>query len=128
MDQYYKGLYTSAIARAKRVLMAADIPWSTYTGRYPNHSVSPGIKVARVGCSDKVCIHACGRVPGPRELERQAVEVLRAAGLPFDDRGWLECRTQCYRCGGYHDRAGDRACRKAHAKARIASAAQDVNQ
>ena len=52
----------------------------------------------------------------------KGLEVLRAAGLPFNvDKAagprWLECRTACHRCGELHSpyHPEDTACRKAWA-------------
>lgn len=95
----YAGEYQSAIARAKKVLLAAGFAWSTSTGRYhpfANTKVTtPGVRVTRIGCSDAVAVHAYASGYGERESRRWtealAIATLRDAGLPFDDRGWLEC-------------------------------------
>lgn len=97
----YKGEFTSAIARAKKILIAAGFPWSTTTGRYlpfaGTQTTTRGVRVARVGCSDTVAVHVYGYTfTGANEAERKlvnalAIATLREAGLPFDDRGWLAC-------------------------------------
>lgn len=101
------GEYRSAIARAKKVLLAAGFEWSRTTGRYSPYGGSQhttmGAKVTRAGCSDfvSVSVHvntAYGRDFSPAakraahfEYQRSVIEALRAGGMPFDDRGWLEC-------------------------------------
>lgn len=99
----YKGEVKSAIARAKRVLLAAGFPWSKTTGRYhpfaSTQKTTHGVKVTRVGCSNEVALHVRWRdyesgteARSERHLiEALAVATLREAGLPFDDRGWLKC-------------------------------------
>lgn len=102
MGNYYAGEYRSAIARAKRILLAAGFQWSVTTGRYQpfaNTQVTTrGVRVTRVGCSDTVALHIWGDTltsdaarQRRREMMASALETLRAAGMPFDDRGWLEC-------------------------------------
>ena len=98
---WYAGEHRSAIARAKRVLLAAGFSWSRTIGRYHpfanKQKTTPGVRVTRVGCSDTVALHASGGYSSEaarlqrRGEEARALEVLRAAGLPFDSRGWLEC-------------------------------------
>lgn len=103
----YAGQYRSAIARAKRILLAAGFEWSRTIGRYSpfanTQRTTPGVTITRVGCSDTVAIHShvdgwehseAARVAA-REMTQRAIAVLRAAGLPFDDRGWLECDGKC---------------------------------
>lgn len=100
----YPGTYQAAIARAKRVLIAAGFPWSKTSGRYSpftNEQVTTlGMRVTRIGCSTSVSVsvHGWSRLPFTSELKERmhfmqkwAVITLREAGLPFDDRGWLEC-------------------------------------
>lgn len=94
----YAGEYRSAIARAKRVLAKAGIPWSVTTGRYQPffnpQKTTKGVRVTRIGVSETVHMSAWGfthSVEESRDLERRALEALRTAGLPFDDRGWLAC-------------------------------------
>ncbi len=99
---WYAGEYTSAIARAKRVLLAAGFAWSRSTGQYHPFAdtkiTTAGVRVTRIGCSDTIAIHvydsnSMGEAArlARRELNARALAALRAAGLPFDDRGWLEC-------------------------------------
>lgn len=98
----YTGDYRSAIARAKKVLVAAGFPWSVKKGRYTPYfnqqTVSKGVKVTRIGCSESIAIHVSGywtASEGDRStnrwIEALAIATLREAGLPFDDRGWLAC-------------------------------------
>lgn len=95
----YDGDHKSAIARAKRALLRAGIAWSRITGRYSpyggNQTVTPGVKVTRVGYSRAVALQVVGldgRVER-QELEQRALAVLRADGLEFDARGFLYCRS-----------------------------------
>lgn len=97
---YYLGEYRSAIARAKRALVAAGLPWSKTTGRYSPYfsqqRTTFGLRVTRIGCSDTIALNAYGdrrisMLAAQQELQAKGLEVLRAAGLPFDDRGWLVC-------------------------------------
>lgn len=101
----YQGSYKSLIARAKKVLTSAGIPWSRTTGRYhPFASTkrsTKGVRVVRIGASTTVMLVAGGfnwsRLDERREetaLKARALEALRAAGLAFDGRGWLEARFQ----------------------------------
>jgi hypothetical protein len=103
VSNYYAGEYKSAITRAKRVLVAAGFPWSKTTGRYSafgsKQRTTAGVRVTRIGCSDTVALHVyddhatysdAARAKR-RDLETRALATLRAGGLPFDDRGWLEC-------------------------------------
>lgn len=91
----YAGEYKSAIVRAKRILLAAGFAWSKTTGRYPNHVTTRGVRVTRVGCGDAISLHVHNGTYGSREerrdIHKRAIAALRAGGLPFDDRGWLEC-------------------------------------
>ena len=95
----YVGHFRSAIARAKRALLKAGIPWSVTTGRYTpfdsQQVTTYGVRVWRVGCSTNISASVHGGSHKPREeihaLAAKARDVLRAAGLPFDDRGWLHC-------------------------------------
>jgi hypothetical protein len=94
--------YKSAIAKAKKILVAAGIPWSKSTGRYSPFSqtkiTTHGVKVHRIGCSDSIALHVYNGERTSeaarnerRELEAKAIQILRDAGMPFDDRGWLHC-------------------------------------
>ena len=99
----YLGEYRSAIARAKKLLIAAGLPWSTTTGRYTpffnRQHTTYGLRITRVGVSDSIALHVWGdnasisdEAKAKRKaLQARALEVLRAGGLPFDDRGWLDC-------------------------------------
>lgn len=98
----YPGEYRSAIARAKKVLVAAGFPWSTITGRYTpfnnTQKVTAGVTVRRIGCSETVSLHTRDRdlytaeaSEDRRLMQALAIMTLREAGLPFDDRGWLAC-------------------------------------
>ncbi len=98
----YEGEYQSAIARAKRILLAAGFPWAVKRGRYTpffnQQTVSRGVKVTRIGVSETIALHASGywsAATGDRDTSRWvhalAVATLREAGMPFDDRGWLAC-------------------------------------
>lgn len=93
----YAGNYRSAIARAKRILLAAGFEWSVTTGRYtgwgdPPQKTTAGVRVQRIGCSTSIAVRVHGAARGDNKpTEARAIEALRAGGLPFDDRGWLEC-------------------------------------
>lgn len=94
----YPWEYKSAIAKAKRVLQAAGVPWSSVTGRYAPYGSTKhwthGVRVSRIGCSETIALHTYPHSQ-PRDetraLKEQALTALRAAGMPFDDRGWLAC-------------------------------------
>lgn len=96
---WYPGEYRSAIARARRILLKAGFSWSQTKGRYSPYGgtqyTTKGLRVTRVGCSDAVALHVWGDNYAKREERREllagALQVLREAGMPFDDRGWLEC-------------------------------------
>lgn len=105
----YAGDYRSGIARAKRILLAAGFAWSKTTGRYePFRSTkvtTKGVKVTRLGCSSTIVLHVHDGRDGysynneavraeRRDMERRAIDALRAGGLPFDDRGWLDCNVR----------------------------------
>jgi len=102
-EPWYAGEFQSAIARAKRVLLAAGFAWSKTTGRYSafggTQKTTHGVRVTRLGCSDTVVLHvydskylSSDEARTRRiDLETRAIAALRAAGLPFDSRGWLEC-------------------------------------
>lgn len=102
----YQGSYTSAIARARRIILAAGMSWAKKHGRYEpfcNHQTwTPGVRVTRIGVSDAVSLSVVLRASGQEyggdaerrerlEIEARALAILREAGLPFDHRGWLEC-------------------------------------
>jgi len=95
----YPGTWKSGIARCKKVLLAAGFVWSTTTGRYTpfnnQQKTTRGVRVTRVGCSKTVAVHARGYEFRPRDdarwVEALAIATLREAGLPMDDRGWMEC-------------------------------------
>ena len=99
----YPGEFKSAIAKAKKILVAAGFPWSVTTGRYQpyfNEQVTTrGVRVSRVGCSESIALHVYGythdiseeRKQERRMMEALAIATLREAGMPFDDRGWLAC-------------------------------------
>lgn len=97
----YSGTHRSAIARAKRILTGAGMRWSRTTGRYSpfggTQKTTHGVRVTRIGCSACIALHVYdggdvlwGR-EARREIHARALEILREGGLPFDDRGWLEC-------------------------------------
>ena len=99
----YDGTYQSAIARAKRILLRSGFTWSVTTGRYAPYGnaqkTTKGIRVTRVGCSSTIAVDARGYYTGfahelaeGRELKKKAIETLRAEGMAFDDRGWLDCK------------------------------------
>lgn len=97
----YPGEYRSGIARAKKILLKAGFEWSRTTGHYSpfasTQHISDGVKVTRVGVSGSITIHVHMRHWKREEafaLKRRAIEALRAGGLPFDDRGWLECKNR----------------------------------
>lgn len=102
-DHRYAGQFRSGIIRAKKILLAAGFPWSVTTGRYYPYGneqrTSAGVRVQRIGCSSTISVNVYDGVRhyGPSASEDRrwmlalAVQALRDAGLPFDDRGWLEC-------------------------------------
>lgn len=95
----FQGEVASALARCRRTLKAAGFELSQKIGRYhpfeSTQTLTHGVRVTRVGCSSTIALHGhLGRYAKSediRALEARALEALRAAGLPFDDRGWLEC-------------------------------------
>ncbi len=102
LGPWYAGEFQSAIARAKKVLLAAGFQWSVSGGRYQPYGstkiTSYGVRVTRVGCSDSITLHVYDSNStsdqardARRNLRASALDALRAAGLPFDDRGFLEC-------------------------------------
>lgn len=100
----YHGNWKSAARRARRVLKAAGVPLYRVVGRYSPYGgaqkVEPGANVSRLGCSDAISLHARSSASSyysatiaqaDRELFARALAALRADGLAFDDRGFLEC-------------------------------------
>lgn len=128
----YPGEYKSAIAKAKKILVAAGFPWSVTTGRYQPYGntqvTTRGIRVTRVGYSSTVALHSYGytgsfssALDGERRLiEALAIATLREAGMPFDDRGWLAC--------GEDGRRAQREAAKAAAKAAEPTPEQKAEQ
>lgn len=104
----YAGTWKSAIARAKKVLVAAGFPWSVTAGRYTpffnRQTTTKGVRVTRVGCSDTVSMSVWGYVHSTSEADREivrwmqalAIQAMREAGLPVDDRGWIDCAVRSY--------------------------------
>jgi hypothetical protein len=102
-EAIYPGSYKSAIARAKKVLLAAGFPWSVIKGRYSPYyntqTVTSGIVVKRVGFSKKISVHFRDSRAAYSEsvfqegllIKALAIATLREAGLPFQDNGFLEC-------------------------------------
>lgn len=108
-EHTYAGAYQSAIARAKKILIAAGFPWSVTSGRYSpffnEQTTSAGVRVTRMGCSETITIHVHDPItPAVREDRRLinalAIATLRDAGMPFDDRGWLACGKDARRAEG----------------------------
>jgi hypothetical protein len=103
----YRGSYTSALVRCRKVLAAAGVPLSKKSGRYSpfasTQKFTTGVTVHRLGVSDTVALHAtvsnsrgeplhdARSSAEARALEARALAVLRDAGLQFDDRLFLEC-------------------------------------
>ena len=87
MSNYYAGEYKSAIARAKRVLLAAGLPWSRTTGRYSpfgfqTQKTTAGVRVQRVGCSDTIALHVYG-YSTPGDAARESRRLGRSWRPPF---------------------------------------------
>lgn len=102
INHRYSGNFKSGIVRAKKALIAAGFPWSVTTGRYHpfanEQRTTSGVRVTRLGCSGTITISVYdGNRMGSeardtrRWVEALAIATLREAGMPFDDRGWLEC-------------------------------------
>lgn len=108
----YAGDYKSAIARAKRVLLKAGFAWSHTTGHYTpfdnTQKTTDGVKVTRIGVSETIALHVQSKRftdaarDAARDLAQRALEALRAAGMPFDDRGWLACGADATRINARH--------------------------
>lgn len=98
-EHRYWGEVPSALARCRKLLKAAGIPLYKIEGRYqyfgPAQKRTPGVQVHRVGCSSTIALHswlgAHAKRDETRALEQRALAVLRAGGMQFDERGWLEC-------------------------------------
>jgi hypothetical protein len=100
---YYEKEASSAMARAKRVLKKAEFTLSRVTGRYHpfnnQQRVSHGVRVSVVGCSDTIALTFHMPFFNSAELAEYKARVLaclRANGLPFDDRCWLNCKPTGY--------------------------------
>lgn len=96
----YPGQHTSALRRVRLVMKRAGWNQGKVTGRYQpfcNEQVYyEGIAVHRVGCGRNVALHWVDVGPGAKrkaEWLPDALVILRAAGLPFDDRGWMRCES-----------------------------------
>ena len=95
----YQGEYRSAIAKAKRILLAAGFTLSKTTGRYHpfarTQKTTHGVKVTRIGCSETISMYMHMGEHYDRDVMRSetalALKALRDGGMPFDDRGWLAC-------------------------------------
>jgi hypothetical protein len=107
----YRGSYKSALVRCRRALKAAGLQLSKKHGRYQpfcnTQTYTSGVNVCRVGVSSTIAVtviltdskgtprHDSQEREERREMERRAIEVLRADGMPVDDRGWIECQWGC---------------------------------
>lgn len=100
----YKGEVRSALRRCRKVLRSAGIALSKTSGRYEpfcnKQIITRGIVITRIGVSATIAVSArLGRprfggnaeLRETRQMESEALTALRAAGLPFDERGWMEC-------------------------------------
>lgn len=122
-EAFYRGQVQSALKRARKILRSAGVPMSRKIGRYTpfcnTQTLTIGASVHQVGCSESIALHyhngQYGDLGERRRLEHEARDILRAGGLPFDDRGWLLCLTECYRCKGYH-RTSALGCRRKRAE------------
>jgi hypothetical protein len=81
----------SVIAAMKKVLKQAGLPIYRSQGRYPDHVITPGIRVAKLGVSKWVAVSHSGTKAPERETEARAFDLLRQEGFPLDGRGWIEC-------------------------------------
>jgi len=94
----YPHSYTSALRRARRAMKAAGLPMGKIVGRYSpfgsSQTVIPGWYVSRLGCSETIAL-GCWEQKGTREERHAAklavIRLLRAAGLPFNAVGHLDC-------------------------------------
>lgn len=91
----YEGSVKSALSRARKILRAAGFPMGKVVGRYHpfmrTQTIEEGITVHRVGCSRNVAVGAYTTSHMRHPREREAIETLRNAGMPFDEKGWLAC-------------------------------------
>lgn len=106
MDKY-NGSYKSALVRARRVLGKAGFPLSRTTGRYTPYNneqvTTDGVSVTRLGLSSTITLHvttwASRHIETAAQREERklvlalAIQTLREAGLAFDERGWLDCKS-----------------------------------
>ena len=101
----FPGTVKSGLARIRRELKKLNYPLGKVEGRYhpfgPRQRITPGLEAHRVGCSRSIAIsftrdHEIHESDAQREerkaITRSAWATLRAAGLPIDDKGWMDCR------------------------------------
>lgn len=100
----FPGTVKSGLARIRKELKKLGYTLGKVEGRYHPYGepqrVTPGINAHRVGCSRSIAVsytmsHSVHESDAQRE-ERKAIThkawaQLRAAGLPLDDKGWMDC-------------------------------------
>ena len=99
----YRGHLKSALARVRRELKKLDLPLGKVEGRYSPYGneqkITAGLKAHQVGCSRTISVyflhmhwHETDQQRDARkQVLRSAIEALRAVGLPFDDKGYMDC-------------------------------------
>lgn len=96
----YPGQVSSALKRVRKILRDAGYSLGKVTGPYSpfgnTQTSHEGPNASRVGCSRWISLHWTHSSPYCRKKRSQwmpeILALLREAGLPFDDKGWLECK------------------------------------
>ena len=98
----FPGTVKSGLARIRRELKKLDVPLGKIEGAYhpygPEQRITPGVQAHRVGCSRTISVEytSARYETDAARAERKALirkvwAALRAAGLPLDDKGWMDC-------------------------------------
>lgn len=102
----YKGHINSARARVRNIIKLMGYPIGRIEGRYhpygPEQTVIEGFRVSRVGCSRtlhvyyqistaRMGIESDASKQQRKNLEHLVWDELRKAGLPFDEKGYMDC-------------------------------------
>lgn len=96
--EIYSHTVAAALAKTRRVLKAGGYELGKVTGRYSDYGstqrIVPGWNVHRIGVSKTVALVCRGwtRSIGSAADFPSVLSLLRSKNLPFDDRGWLECK------------------------------------